>query len=144
MMLQPVSDLILDVANAADPQKAALTKQKLAEAAGGDFPHLFQTTAKSVGSSSWSDQARAGFFAGQTGKPLLAGDPAEQAKRGLETLIAKMLVENLLPKENAATFGHGTAGGVWRSMLADRLAEDLTRGQGLGMFKNVSFQKGTA
>ena len=69
---------------------------------------------------------------------------SDEAKRGLETLVAKMMVETMLPKGGEATFGKGTAGEVWRSMLADRLASELTRGKGLGLLKNVSLSKGGA
>jgi len=55
-----------------------------------------------------------------------------------------MMVETMLPKEGDATFGKGTAGGVWRSMLADKLAAELTRGKGLGIMNNVSLKKGDA
>jgi len=41
-------------------------------------------------------------------------------------------------------YSKGTAGDVWRSMLADRLASELTRGKGLGLLKNVSLSKGDA
>jgi hypothetical protein len=143
MTIQPLSDIIMDVANAADPLRAAAAKQKLAEASGGDFASLLEGASHLRAGTSWSEVSRARFFSDQTGRSLAAGDQSDEAKRGLETLIAKMLVETMLPKENAATFGHGTAGRVWRSLLADRLAEDLTRGKGLGILKNVSFDKGS-
>jgi len=144
MTIQPISDIILDVANAADPVRAAATKEKLAQASGVDFASLLAGSTPQASGQNWSDVSRARFFSDATGKPLVSGHGADEAKRGLETLIAKMLIETMLPKESAATYGQGTAGGIWRSMLADRLAEDLTRGKGLSILKNVSFNKGTA
>jgi hypothetical protein len=144
MTIQPLSDIILDVANAADPVRAAATKEKLAQASGVDFASLLSGSASSGVGQKWSDVSHARFFSDTTGKPLASGSGADEAKRGLETLIAKMLIETMLPKEGPATYGQGTAGGVWRSMLADRLADDLTRGKGLSILKNVSFNKGNA
>ena len=140
MTIQPVSDIILDVANAADPARAAAAKQRLAEAAGGYFTHLFSNTSHS-NDHSWSDVSRARFFSDTSGRASSGAGTSDDAKRGLETLIAKMLIETMLPKESEASFGKGTAGNVWRSMMADRLAEDLTRGSGLGILKNVSLQR---
>lgn len=137
MSIQPLSDIILDVANAADPVKVAAVKQKLAEAAGGDFAALLGG-AERTAPARWSEQARSQFFSAPEGARVAekAGG-VDEAKRGLETLVAKMMVETMLPKEGESTFGKGTAGGVWRSMLADRLASELTRGKGLGLMTNI-------
>jgi peptidoglycan hydrolase FlgJ len=149
MSIQPISDIILDVANAADPAKVAAVKQKLADAAGGDFAALLlggsNSGAQRPAVAGWSDQAKSQFFSAPTGARIVEKGASEnEAKRGLETLVAKMMVETMLPKEGESTFGKGTAGGVWRSMLADRLASELTRGKGLGIMNNVSLKKGDA
>jgi flagellar protein FlgJ len=149
MSIQPISDIILDVANAADPVKVAAVKQKLADAAGGDFAALLlggsSAGAERSGAAGWSAEAKSQFFSAPTGARIVdKSASADDAKRGLETLVAKMMVETMLPKEGDATFGKGTAGGVWRSMLADRLAAELTRGKGLGIMNNVSLKKGDA
>jgi hypothetical protein len=110
MTIQPLSDIILDVANAADPVRAAATKEKLAQASGVDFASLLSGSAPSSVGQKWSDVSHARFFSDTTGKPLALGTGADEAKRGLETLIAKMLIETMLPKEGPATYGQGTAG----------------------------------
>jgi hypothetical protein len=144
MSVQPLSDIILDVANAADPVKVAAVKQRLAEASGGDFAALLGGS-EAASFRDWSASAKANFFAAPTGARIVESNTSpDEAKRGLETLVAKMMLETMLPKEGEATFGKGTAGNVWRSMLADRLATELTRGKGLGLLKDVSLTKGDA
>jgi hypothetical protein len=144
MSVQPLSDIILDVANAADPAKVAAVKQRLAQASAGDFAALLGG-AERAPSNGWSASTKANFFSAPAGARSVERNTApDEAKRGLETLVAKMMVETMLPKEGAATFGKGTAGNVWRSMLADRLASELTRGKGLGLLKNVSLTRGDA
>jgi flagellar protein FlgJ len=144
MSVQPLSDIILDVANAADPVKVAAVKQRLAEASGGDFAALLGGS-EAAPFHDWSASAKANFFASPTGARIVESNTSpDEAKRGLETLVAKMMLETMLPKEGEATFGKGTAGNVWRSMLADRLATELTRGKGLGLLKDVSLTKGDA
>lgn len=144
MSVQPLSDIILDVANTADPVKVAAVKQRLAEASGGDFAALLGGSER-ASSNGWSASAKASFFSAPTGARIIESNTgADEAKRGLETLVAKMMVEAMLPKEGEATVGKGTAGNVWRSMLADRLASELARGKGLGLLSNVSLTKGAA
>src|SRR5262249_27609478 len=48
-----------------------------------------------------------------------------RAYKGLEQLVLKNLVENMLPKDSPALFGSSTAGDIWRSMLADQLASEM-------------------
>ncbi len=147
MAIQPVSDIILDVAMAADPSKASAAKQKLADAAGMEaagFDALVGSRSE-ASAPHWSEEARSRFFSAQTGPSVTKGaGGVDDAKRGLETLIAKMMVESMLPKDGGATFGKGSAGGIWRSMLSDKLADELTRGKGLGITQGMSLTRGQA
>lgn len=43
----------------------------------------------------------------------------------LEGLILKSLVETMLPKETSELFGKGSAGRMWRSMLAEQIAQTM-------------------
>src|SRR3954471_5422453 len=92
MSIQPISDIILDVANAADPVKVAAMKQKLADAAGGDFAAVLlggsgSGTVRS-GAAGWSEEAKSQFFSAPTGARIVdKSASADEAKRGLETLV---------------------------------------------------------
>ena len=146
MAIQPLSDIVLDVAMAADPVRAEAAKQKLLQAGGslGDsFGEVLSAQAGPAGPGGrWSAVSEARFFASATGPAVTHGGTAEEAKRGLETMIAKMMVETMLPKDGGAFFGKGNAGGVWKSMLADKLAAELTKGNGLGILRNTTLGKG--
>ena len=77
MSIQPISDIILDVANAADPAKVAAVKQRLAEAAGGDFAALLGSgvpASSSTELTKWSGPARAQFFSAPTGARVIERD----------------------------------------------------------------------
>jgi hypothetical protein len=52
-------------------------------------------------------------------------DARTEAVEGLERLVLQKLVESMLPKESSTLFGRGTAGDVWRSMLAEQLAAQI-------------------
>ncbi|MDB5596809.1 MAG: putative flagellar protein FlgJ-like protein [Hyphomicrobiales bacterium] len=142
--IQPISDIILDVAMAADPAKASAAKQRLSElddASGRSFGEVLSAQTGET-STRWSPLAEARFFSAPTGVAIKEKASMDQAKRGLETLVAKMLVESMLPKEGGTFFGKDNAGGVWRSMLADKIATEMTKGKGLGILPANVMKKG--
>jgi flagellar protein FlgJ len=143
--IQPVSDIILDVAMAADPAKVSAAKQRLAAlgdaSASGSFGEVLSAQTGEV-STRWSPLAEARFFSAPTGVAIKEKSSLDQAKRGLETLVAKMLVESMLPKDGGTFFGKDNAGGVWRSMLADKIATEMTKGKGLGILPHNVLKKG--
>ncbi|KQT82455.1 rod-binding protein [Aurantimonas sp. Leaf443] len=50
-----------------------------------------------------------------------------------ESFVLRSLVEEMLPKDNEEFYGKGMAGNVWRSMMAERMGEEIARGGGVGI-----------
>lgn len=50
-----------------------------------------------------------------------------------ESFVLRTFVDSMLPKENASFFGEGTAGDIWRSMLAERIGDELAAAGGIGI-----------
>jgi Rod binding domain-containing protein len=44
----------------------------------------------------------------------------------------------MLPKQSEDLFGKGTAGTVWRSMMAEQLGNQLAQGKGIGIAKQLA------
>lgn len=65
------------------------------------------------------------------GKGPQSGAPGELQQ--FEGFVLRTFVEAMLPKENASFFGSGTAGDIWRSMMAERLGEEIAAGGGIGI-----------
>lgn len=62
------------------------------------------------------------------GPDIFAQSPASPKSEGLqmlEGLILKSLVETMLPDETSELFGKGSAGRMWRSMLAEQIAQTM-------------------
>lgn len=147
MAIKPVTDIVLEVAMAADPARAQAAKQKLLEIGDstlGSFGDVLSAQAPARGpyTGRWSPEAEARFFSAPTGAAVSGKGGMDEAKRGLETMMAKMMVETMLPKDGGQFFGKDNAGGVWRSMLADKLAAELTKGKGLGILRDTVLGKG--
>ncbi len=59
-------------------------------------------------------------------------DPQTKAYRGFEAMVLQNLVETMLPSSEEF-FGEGTAGLIWKSMLADQLGTELAKKVDLGI-----------
>jgi len=139
--INPVSDIVLDVARAADPARSAAATARLARvqetdvASIGDFSRLVE--AKRV-EPNLVEPGSARVATTSIGTKRAADGRAE-AVEGLERLLLQRLVEAMLPKETAAVFGHGTSGDVWRSMLAEQLAVQIASVVDLGIGRNAPY-----
>ena len=49
-----------------------------------------------------------------------------------------MFVESMLPKDASDVFGKGTAGTIWRSMLAEQIGNEMAKGNGIGIAKQLA------
>lgn len=146
MSIKPVSDIVLDVARAADPIKSFAAAEKLARL-GPAEQGAYNSFSTLLGASKIGAAANVGR-ADLRGQIALNGgspvaklgqmDARTKAYKGLEQLLLQNLVENMLPKESSAVFGSGSAGDIWRSMLAEQLAAQVGKTVDLGLFKTTT------
>ncbi|WP_279483905.1 rod-binding protein [Aureimonas sp. SK2] len=52
-----------------------------------------------------------------------------------ESFVLRSFIENMLPSQNTAFFGTGTAGNIWRSMLAEQIGDEMASAGGVGIAK---------
>jgi hypothetical protein len=127
--IAPPSDIILDVARAADPERARLATARLerisGEKAGAGFEVAMTTEAR-----------EASRFPSLPPPPTRATVPAPASEgpySKFEAMVLATFVESTLPKNADSYFGEGTAGGVWRGMLAEQIGGQLARSGGIGI-----------
>ncbi|MEF2550832.1 rod-binding protein [Aurantimonas sp. A2-1-M11] len=70
--------------------------------------------------------------------PLVAhrsrvASPLEQ----FEGFVLRSFVESMLPSEASSYFGEGTAGEVWRSMMAEEIGNELAKNGGIGIADSI-------
>ena len=58
--------------------------------------------------------------------------------RKFEAFILQMFVESMLPQDATEVFGKGTAGTVWRSMLAEQIGNEMAKGNGIGIAQQLA------
>ena len=145
MIVTPTSDLVLDVLQAADPvtQRAATAKLDALKVSGAHFGAALDMQAGEAVASSGvtDDRSSAKTTQVEQGAPANAAAPARvmnatspaDVYRKFEAFVLQLFVETMLPKQAENTFGKGTAGTVWRSMMAEQLGNQLAQGKGIGI-----------
>jgi hypothetical protein len=136
--IQPPSDIVLDVAQAADPAKSMAATQKLLRgAAPGDVDTAFSNVMENVSvpmDKTASLKTQLGLMNARTAlnQTSNADDVRTKAYQGLEALVFQNLFETTLPHDTS--LGDGMAGNVWRSMMAEQLGKQTAKMIDLGLF----------
>ncbi len=153
MAIQPPSDIVLDVMQAADPAKAQKVTANLQAA--GDLRVLrrvrhdgagrcrgfsgglsFASTSTTSLHNLTNLSKRPGAEPGEAASELMAkagNDPL----RKFEAMVLSTFVESMLPK-STAVYGAGNAGNVWRSMLAQKMGDQVAEAGGIGIAKTIA------
>jgi Rod binding domain-containing protein len=145
MIVTATPDLVLDVLDAADPvtQRAATAKLNALKTSDADFA---ATMDGEVGKAALAAADQSARGVSDTQPAAVNGAPVKVIKapasgevyRKFEAFILQTFVEAMLPKESEEVFGKGTAGGVWKSMLAEQLGNQLAKGNGIGIAKQLA------
>ncbi|MCA1526912.1 MULTISPECIES: rod-binding protein [Bradyrhizobium] len=145
MIVTATPDLVLDVLEAADPatQRAATAKLDALKSSDADFAATMEAEVGKAKAAT-ADRAAAKDAEAQSG--AVNGAPVQVIKapasgeiyRKFEAFILQTFVETMLPKESEEVFGKGTAGGVWKSMLAEQLGSQLAKGNGVGIARQLA------
>jgi Rod binding domain-containing protein len=133
MSINPPSDIVLDVARAADPTRYAEAAARLTRAAApadGFSTMMAQSSADAAPAGAPPSSAAMADATKPGAKPPAR---AEEAYRGFEAMALSTMIEAAMPDESSVIFGKGTAGSVWKSMLAQQLGEQMAKAGGIGL-----------
>ncbi len=137
MSIFPANDLVLDVGRAADPVRkaGAITRLERLSLPSG-------VPASISGASLMPPVARSNPTNFQVSKsnqsmPTSASPERQDAHvtafRKFEAFILQTWLEILLPKAGFCAYGHDQASGIWRSLMAEQLGEQLSKNDSLGI-----------
>lgn len=144
MAISPPSDIVLDVARAADPARLQLAVDRLQKLgngiAGSQFAAAVDEAAPAGGVPGLAG-AREKFAALVPAKldNTASAVSSKNAKtmQQFEAQVIQTFIEQMMPEATANNFGSGTAGGVWRSMLSEQIANQIAKAGGLGLREKV-------
>lgn len=144
MAISPPSDLVLDVLKAADPidvqaaqaklqaNKAAFAATSLAEAGNG-----FASTVDVLNRAGAQAGAQAGTQAGLgNAHPAAKSGKVPAAYQKFEAMVLQNFVKNMLPTSETL-YGKGSAGEIWKGMMAEQLGNTLAKNNGVGIAEKM-------
>ena len=149
MIVTPTPDVVLDVLEAADPmaQRAATAKLDALKSPDAGFAATMDSQVSKAGATARTaaDQSTARAVPSEPASPgaaapvqvIRASSPTD-VYRKFEAFVLQVFVETMLPKQSEDLFGKGTAGTVWRSMMAEQLGNQLAQGKGIGIAKQLA------
>jgi flagellar protein FlgJ len=141
MAIQPPSDIVLDVARAADPERAAAVARRLtglaapadATDAGADFSAALDQANPAPSTASAPIAGAFDMRARLADTAQAQSDKAKQAQVQFEAVLLNSFVSEMLPKDTPEAYGQGLAGEMWRSMLADQVSRKIASSGTLGI-----------
>ena len=139
MSIAPPSDIILDVAQAADPQRLQAATSKLAKLASGSatVPDDFATLLTQAGGLPPSTPAapvlRDSTLATTSATVVTA--PASPYRK-FEAVLLQSFVQEMLPKDEQL-FGDAASADISRSMMAEQLANQLAKSDKIGIARMI-------
>jgi hypothetical protein len=145
MSISPPTDIILDVARAADPVRYQEAAERLTRIAARAPATGFDDALKAAGPSRLAaDSTASGRPIGAT-RPAIALSPSPKkpvekstkAYEGFEAVALTSFVQEMLPHQASSVFGSGTAGEIWKSMMAEKIAGEMARAGGIGIAKHL-------
>lgn len=120
MAISPPSDIVLDVARAAEPMDVEAARAALTKRAGG------ANVAFSLG----------GDMASRPADPPAGTDRSKDFKR-FEAMVLQTFIQNMLPKDTESVYGKGLAGDMWKSQLAEHMADVMAERGGIGIARSM-------
>jgi hypothetical protein len=154
LAINPPSDIVLDVARAADPLKLQAAALKLTGATDTDEEAGFSSMVDGLGSPAHSGPAvisepgliglESNFgpkgsqfdFAAkgtQLDRAAALSGPAMKPYRDFEAFVLQSFIQSMLPNDTESVFGRGTAGEMWKGLLAEQLGKQFARSGGIGI-----------
>lgn len=133
MSIFPATDIVSDVARAADPSKSRLAMKRLEEiggekARGIDNSFVVATRAPPPPSATPAKTMI------DSGAPNVARSDILSPTQKFEAFILQSWLENVMPKGDGV-YGSGAGADIWRSMMADQISAQLARADVMGLQK---------
>ncbi len=144
MAINPPSDIVLDVLNAADPTRAEAATQRLNALAAGAPAAAAEDFAKALDAAGQSSTNGVSSLVGManartkfSNQAAAAAQKTKSTQVEFEATLLNNMIGEMLPKDTAGVYGQGTAGDIWRSMLGDQIAHQIAKSGELGIAKRL-------
>lgn len=139
------TDIVLGVTRAADAAKHRAAVSRLEKLSGQESVTTDASAEVEDRANAWSaelslaaaDTPRSATFVASTGTTHGAGNKSDPFVQ-FEALLLQNMIEAMMPEDAESVFGRGTAGKVWKSLLAEKVAAEIARTGSLGIAKQIA------
>ncbi len=146
MAIQPVSDLVLDVINQADPYEVRAATRSLKASAvvskdlpvsepswdSGSFSRIMAEAEDVIGTTQTRGKEGVESLQSMSNRYSRNFESADLGEK-LESAVLQTFVKSMLPKETENVYGGGTAGTMWKGLMAEQLANQLAKTGSVGL-----------
>jgi len=136
-----ISDLVLDVANAADPARRKMALERLNSLSKSAAPNMLSSgtgfadhiEAQSPFSASPPDDVAAMRTALDAVHDHPMPHGTQSGLQKFEAFILGNFIGLMMPKDNEAVYGKGMAGDMWQSLSAQYIGDAIAKRGGIGL-----------
>lgn len=133
MAISVISDLVMDVVRAADPQQVQVAQEKLKANKAAFAASSLADAGKGFG-------AAVDFIEGAASKAGIGNINLQKTAvkvpeeyRKFEASVLQTFIGSMLPKDSEEVYGKGSAGEIWKSMMSEQFADVMSQNGGIGI-----------
>jgi Rod binding domain-containing protein len=138
MAINPPSDIVLDVVNAADPSRLLEAQAKLKAGQATLQAQRLASTEHSFDSTIARDHLRNNARLDAVDKKQIP-----ETYRKFEAMVLSNFLKSMMP-DSDEIYGKGATGEIWKGMMAEQLANEIARSGGIGIADKLSENGSTA
>lgn len=127
MAISPPSDIVLDVARAAEPDAVAAARAELLRKAG--------SSGKTFSIAEMDAPRNTGVAQPLT--RMASAESLPEASKKFEAMVLQTFIGSMMPKNAESTYGQGIAGEMWKSQMAEKIADVVAERGGIGIARHV-------
>lgn len=131
MAINPPTDIIQDVISAADPAQVEIAQAKLKAGIAVAEARKLNNVDAGFDSTLVRDHIRT--TARNGGKDKEIAEPY----RKFEAMVLQNFIKTMLP-DSEEVYGKGSAGEIWKSMMAEQMGNEMAKGRGIGIAEQLS------
>lgn len=132
MAINPPTDIVLDVVNAADPSRLQEAQAKLKAGQAAQDAQRLASTDNSFDSTLARDHIRDNVRLNAANKKQVP-----ETYRKFESMVLSNFLKSMMP-DSDEIYGKGATGEIWKGMMAEKLADAISKNGGIGIADSLA------
>jgi len=132
MAINPTSDIVLDVVNAADPSRLEVAQAKLKAGLAVRDAQRLASTDTTFDSTMAREHLR-----DDTSLHAVHKKEIPATYRKFEAMVLTNFLKSMMP-DSSEVYGKGATGEIWKGMMAEKLADEISKSGGIGIADSLA------